>query len=359
MQAELGTSVEQTKCELYLKASADEADIVSLSAQDSAKTVLFTVQGFEERSVGILEAFAGRRLKLQSVVIARYDEQSGPNSKYRGRFERAAALVAQNQWRAVQNRNNGDWVRDTLRAMDAEHVIIDITGVSNRALFAVLDAAAASGRRISIAYSEAGEYWPRYSEWQALHTHLSSDRDLAQVIDEKPWLFGHQHRCELVQGHEGYDSAGTSRALVAFLPFKPARLAAVLGEEEYSAFFYIAGRPRLRENQWRLDALKTINAELIRGGLVMEMDTFGYRQALRQLADVVFSTPGFLNRFDVHMAIFGSKLQVVACWVLSCIVRSITIVTSVPSRYYSKAFSTGIGARWIFPLTSPFDIHLG
>ena len=86
------------------------------------------------------------------------------------------------------------------------------------------------------------------------------------------------------------------------------------------------------------------------------MDTFGYREAIKQLTTVLFREPGLLRNYDVHLAIMGSKLQALASWVVSSIIRSITVVTSVPAQYYPEAFSKGIGQQWIFPLIPPTEV---
>jgi hypothetical protein len=175
---------------------------------------------------------------------------------------------------------------------------------------------------------------------------------LAGKTDEREWLYSRNFDVELVQGHEGYDVAG-SAALVAFLPFKAARLAAVMNYSEYSQYVFIAGKPRLGENLWRLDALIQINKAITRQWPIVEMSTFGYKDALKQLAGLLFSSDALSARCDIHVAPMGSKLQTVACWALSRITRSITTVTAIPSRYFPKKFSEGIGSTWVFPFVIP------
>jgi hypothetical protein len=68
---------------------------------------------------------------------------------------------------------------------------------------------------------------------------------------------------------------------------------------------------------------------------------------------LLFSTDALLKRYNVHMAILGSKLQTVGCWALSRVISSITVITSVPQKYYAEAFSEGVGRSWVFKLTKP------
>jgi hypothetical protein len=310
-------------------------------------------EGFEERSVGVLEQLADDNAKLAGVVIARYVNGDPHNQRFRARCEKAAKHVAPGKWRTVENHNDGLWVRQALDLVPCDEVVLDITGISNRALFTALDVAATSGRTVYVAYSEAEQYWPKKADWLEFKRGLTGSSTLAEMMDDKPWLFGPQHHVELVPEHEGYDTAGSACALVAFLPFKCARLGAVLGLGDYSETLYIAGCPRLKRNAWRLGALKEINAPIVGQGMVVEMATFGYRAAFKRLTTLLFSRGALLKRHNVHMAILGSKLQTVGCWALSRVISSITVITSVPQKYYAEAFSEGVGGSWVFKLTKP------
>lgn len=319
---------------------------------------MIVTQGFEERSLGILEDLAKNNVRIPRVVINRYasKKDDNTNDKYQARFETAAEKVSPGNWRIVENDLDGHWVHAALKHIGTDEVIFDITAISNRGLFSALDSIANSGRRVYIAYTEANEYWPKEAGWKQLSKELSGHQTLAELIDAKPWLSGHAHRVELIPGHEGYDSVGSGRALIGFLPFKCARLAAVLGEEDYEEFLFIVGKPRLRKNLWRLTALKKINENLTKSWPIKTMGTFGHRKTLTQLSNLLFQDNSLLAQYNVHLAIMGSKLQTVGCWILSSLVPSITIVTSVPSRYYPEAFSDGVGAKWIFPLLPPKTI---
>jgi len=350
-----GSGIEKQRCDEYLSRATSEVPFDQFQITKGKKIGLIVTQGFEERSLGILENLAETNTEISSVIINRYSDlhHKEINTKFQSRFEQAAQKVAPKRWQLVENDSEGKWVSKAIDLIDADNVIIDITSISNRGLFGALDTATVSNRKILIAYSEPKEYWPKESGWKQLNRELSGHQTLADLIDAKPWISGYAHQVELIPGHEGYDSAGSGRALIGFLPFKCARLAAVLGEEDYAEFLFIAGRPRLAENHWRLAALKRINKDLIKEWPVKTMSTFGYLRTLKQLSALLLTDDSLLVRYDVHLAILGSKLQTVGCWILSSIIPSITMVISVPSRYYPEAFSDGIGAKWIFQLTSP------
>lgn len=344
--------IEQERIRDYLKRSEDECDFEKWLSNIDPNVSLVLAEGFEERSLGIIEKLVHAGIKVSTVIIGRYVKNLELNKKYRPRLEKLASIVAPNKWHVIENLNDGLWVREAIELLNTDTVLLDITAISNRGLFGALDAAIMSGRKIFIVYSEAGEYWPKKTDWQKLKKELYGNESIAEVVDKMPWLFGYEHRVELVPGHEGYDSTDCGRALIGFLPFKCARLAAILSQENYAEIIFIAGRPRLEENLWRLETLREINDPITKDWCVVEMSTFSYRNAFQQLSSLLLQNESLLLKHDVHMAILGSKLQTVACWALSSILKSLTIVTSIPAQYYPESFSDGIGTSWAFRLTS-------
>ena len=353
MISETETSAELELCRRYLALCEGEVLVSSMEPEFWKSCTLLVVQGFEERSVGLLEALVGERIKVRRIVIAKYSAVDIENLRFEDRFISAGFAASELPPTEVVTNNDGEWITPFLVDSPTTRIVVDITGVSNRAMFYVLDKLASCDMEVHLAYTEAGEYWPTMSAWNAVKESLEPGGSFSEKVDDLPWLFGHQHRHELVLNHEGHDSAGSQRAIVAFLAYKAARLAALIGIEEYSEFLFIAGVPRLDENRWRLNALKEINTDLIQDHQVVEMLTFDYRNALQQLAGVLFDNPGLMRKYDVHLAILGSKLQSVACWALSSLIPSLTVVTSAPTKYYPDAFSQGIGNTWIFRLVSP------
>lgn len=351
-------NIEQKICAEYVSRATAEISIEKWINILNYPISLIVVEGFEERSLGIADKLADKKANVSSLVIGRYSDNLELNEKYRDRFEMLSKALSANRHQIIDCDSKGQWIVEALKFIDTEAVVIDITGLPNIGIFRALDAAVISGRKIFIGYSEPIIYWPKKENWESLNKKLDKYTTLVRLADEAQWLFGYEHRVELVECHEGYDSAGHGHALIGFLPFKSARLGAIIEREIYSELIFIAGRPRLDENKWRLDALKKINASLIKEWQSVEMSTFSYLAATAKLAEILFSEPfHLLHKYDVHLAIIGSKIQTIACWIISSIVKSITVVASLPDTYYPQSFSEGIGVSWIIELTSPYDIN--
>jgi hypothetical protein len=348
--------LEEILCENYVNQSISEIAFEKWIEGATGIFSLIAIQGFEERSIGLLRAFADRKIKLPNIVIVRYntEEDNTSNSKYTSQFNLLAQCVT-DTCNIVTIDSEGTWLKKAFDCISTEQVLIDITGLSRTLLFGLLDYATNSGRNILIGYSEAKEYWPKYKDWMELREqNKSQDSDvLAEVIDSMPWLFSHENKVQLISGHEGYDAAGCNRILIGFLTFKCARLAAILKDAEYSKYCFIVGEPRLKENEWRTQALLEINSPIVDLGSVVQLKTYGYRDTITQMSSLLFQRQLLMDKFNVSIAPLGSKLQTIGCWVVSRICKSITFVTSIPSRFYEEAFSDGIGQSWVFPLTKP------
>lgn len=343
-------NIEALLCEMYIEQSSTEQPFDAWLLTDDISII--TTQGFEERSVGLIESYAKSGLKADNVIVALHTSDKKANFIYKDRFEIAIKKVTSNS-SEVNLDADGLWLKTALSKIKSSNVLLDITGIGTRGLFGTLDIASLSNKNIFITYTEAKEYWPKKEAWDKMKEDLTDSNTLPDVVDNQPWLFGYEHKVEFIPGHDGYDSAGTARALIGFLPYKYARLAAVMSADDYTHFEFIAGRPKLEENLWRSQALLEINRDLLKGKRVIEMSTFGYHSALERLSQLILTNEAMLDNYDVHIALMGSKLQDVACWVLSCLVPSLTVLTAVPSKYFPQGFSDGVGETWFFPLLPP------
>lgn len=330
-----------------LRESRDERKIDLLSDAELSRFALLMVEGFEERSLGLLRQLARRGVRVPFLVIGRYPVYDDLNARFRPELNLLAERVGGAHTRILDMRDDSAWIHQAMSAADVPGFIVDISALSHRSMFPVLDALADEGRRVLLGYSEAKTYWPTRSEWDKLRNTLTSGERIAEMVDQKPWLFGSQHSVAPVPRHEGYGGAGRGRALIAFLPYKCARLGAVLGEDTYSRVYFVAGKPRLRSNSWRVQALKTINAPLIGNQPVITIPTFGYRRCARGMMELIFREESPVQEYDLHLALLGSKLQTLGCWIISRCLESLAVFTSTPEEYYAEAFSEGVGLSWI------------
>jgi hypothetical protein len=344
---------EGAKASRFLENAQDEAPLWDLLT-GAEGSLLIIGEGFEERSLGVIEGMAERGFRAKRVVVAQYPpDPDGLNELYRERFAVAARHVSREEPIDRPIPTLGEWLPELLHRPTYSSIFLDITALSNRLIFPTLDRLVEVGFPVLIAYTEAGEYWPTEKAWNSLQLSLGPEADIGDEVDRMPWLFGQDHEIAFVDGHEGFETAAGGRALIGFLPFKCARLAAITGEFGFSSSVFVAGRPRLIRNNWRLGAVKTINSRIAGRWRTVDMDTFAYKRAFRDLLGLLSDEDCSLLQHNVHIAILGSKLQNVACWALSRLLPEITLVSSAPRKYHRESFSDGIGVSWGFPLTDP------
>ncbi len=345
---------EWTLFKSYMTRSFDEQAIDNLCGVDHSPAIFLFTEGFEERSIGVAETLARSGATFSRVVVGKHTTDISANSKYHDRAIKAAEQLAPGRWVEAPIDLAGDWIKVATASSQVDTIVLDITGLSSRTLFGALDTTAAQSSKVVIAYSEAAQYWPKELDWQNIRLNLSGFETVADLVDDAPWLFGHEHSVELLPGHEGYDSPAASSLLIGFLPFKRARLAAVVTNHDYERFIFVAGLPRLDQNSWRHSALIEINKNIIGSWPLVDMSTFGYRQTLSDLFQLTFANSrDLLLTHNLHLTLLGSKLQDVGCWVFSKLVPSIAVLTSVPHQYFPEAFSEGTGAQWHFVLAKP------
>lgn len=347
-------SDELKRCGDCVQQCVSEVRLSRFVRRSSASIGVIVAEGFEERSLGLLRKLAAQsdHKIIIDVVIGRYDDALEDNKRFREEFEQLASSLTGRDPTVLGIDVDGEWFAQALDIVDGDTVVTDITGVSNKSLFAVLDTAQSHDRPIFVSYTEARLYWPIRNDWRKLLREVSNPSEIAAAVDSMPWLFGHEHVVEFVLGHEGYDSGAGQLALIGFLPFKCARLGSVLSEIDYDNYTFIAGRPRLKNNSWRLSALKRINEPLINDWPTIEIDTFGYANTVRCLTGVLAENR-LLQTCDVHVAILGSKLQTVGTWLVSSMIPALTMLDAVPMEYFPDAFSDGVGESWVFPLPHP------
>lgn len=331
---------ENILCENYLKHAKEESTNISFEGKAS----LVVVEGFEERSIAILEKFVKQKQYFEVVFIGRYDNESGLNDIYKDKILLLAKKISRGKVKIF----GVNEFRNILNEVKTPNIIVDITSLSNKLLFFVLDSLNSISNKVIIGYTEAKYYFPKKDDFDKILKKCESG-NLTDTIDKESWLFNHRFNLEFIANHEGYDSSSSGRVLIAFLAFKYSRLATILYEHDYSECIYIAGVPRLKENYWRLDALNKINAPLLTSHDTINVSTFNYKKSIFEISNLLFNNKNsFLLKNDLHIALTGSKLQTVGCWVISTLIPSISIISAVPTKYYPEAFSDGFGESFFF-----------
>ena len=125
---DLADSIELKKCWHYADSAVSEQPIQDWQPSDEVPSLLIA-EGFEKRSLGILQNLSRRSIRLPRILIGRYIRDDDLNKKYREQFEVLAQELAPNAWKVIENYDTGIWVSDALKMIPAPSVALDITGL--------------------------------------------------------------------------------------------------------------------------------------------------------------------------------------------------------------------------------------
>lgn len=336
----------------FLIACGHEVGILEAGKVPKRDFAMIVVQGFEERSSGAMARLRDAGYRARSICILQYPGQHEANSRYQEAVHDEAYKLSRREPHYFNLGEQTDSLEKAIKSSDSPMVLLDITAMSNRLIFAAFDAAARSGRKVIPVYTDAVTYSPSREKWEAVEGCELGPLSVADIVEQQEWISNSNYCVSIVEDHEGYDGAGIGKALVAFLPFKSARLSSIIANEDYSSFHFLAVKPRSPCNAWRLEALKKVNAPYICGHVVTDISAFGYVQAAGALSRMLLGKRGIMRNHDVHLAVLGSKLQTVGAWIVSSFIDSITVVACTPEKFYPQSYSEGIGETWLldFPL---------
>jgi len=312
------------------------------------------IEGFEERSVGLLKRIIEKGIEVRNVLIGEYRSKNFPENKsHRDTVSKLTKLSGIKESR-IGIDDNGNWIKSFVKS-SKRPVVLDITALSNRYLPQTLSALEELDNKIWIGYSTAKSYWPLEDEWNKMLDAFTNRNDLAEVLEQKPWLFGPEHIVQYTKGFEGY-SSGANRCLISFLPFKSSRLSAIKNDLEFRYYYYIAGKPPCEDMRWRKEASEIINSKAINNFKTYTISTFGYRNTIRELSNILFRENVYYKG-DVTFTLLGSKLNNFGIWALASHLPSVGLVTSTPVTYHPEAFSKGYSESYLFEFKSP-RMHL-
>ena len=113
-------NIELKMCLEYFQKTEDEYSFDKWVENCDFQFSLVLAEGFEERSLGILEKLSKAHAPLERIIVGRYSSESEYNKKYRKRFEELAASLTPKRWDIVNNNNDGLWVRESINTLNSE-----------------------------------------------------------------------------------------------------------------------------------------------------------------------------------------------------------------------------------------------
>ena len=313
---------------------------------------LATFLGFEERTVSLLRKVADWGKSFRAVHIFTYAHSVGSS---RSAYEEELFTLARKVSKDVRTVTfDRDWaaIQRKMSEIDCDILVFDFTSVANRFLFGLLNVVSSIAAKVILACSEARSYWPTKTDISRLRS-CTDPKNYEAAANDYPWLYGVDYVAEAIDMFEGIHSPGYDCFFYGFMPFKSVRLGTVISEVDNAFWIAIVGEPRTGKLRWRQKALRELNTRYVaRACEEVSIPTFGYLNTVDYFQDQFFGSPRRLRQ-NIVIATLGSKLHNLGVWSIASLVPSVKLITSVPTRYFDNAFSSGTGLTWLIDVIEP------
>ena len=226
-------------------------------------------------------------------------------------------------------------------ASEPSRVTFDVSVAANRLLLRCMKVLLERDIRLRVVYSEAAVYHPTKEEYTSSPEKWQTDeefgleRGVRQVIPSVD--------------HPGHSLDPMPDCVILFPSFKRERSNAVINFVDPSLLVspgdkvvWLVGRPHLRENAWRVNAMRTINAI---GDSVPqhEVCTFDYRDTLEVLQRLHQERS---ENHTITLSPLGSKMQALGITLFCHMHPDVRIILSTPKEYNAAQYSDGCRDVW-------------
>ncbi|HEX4963626.1 MAG TPA: hypothetical protein VF173_22550 [Thermoanaerobaculia bacterium] len=231
-------------------------------------------------------------------------------------------------------------------------ITLDVSVTANRLLLRCMKVLLEYDIRLRIIYSEAALYRPTKKEYE--HEPEKWERDD---------LLGLERGVSEVMpsiDHPGYALDPLPDFLVLFPSFKPERSKAVISFVDPSLLAnsggkvaWLLGVPHLKEDSWRLDAMKKING-ISEAMLQYEVSTFDYKDTLQVLERIHAEKS---ESHTITMSPLGSKMQALGTALFCYMHPDVRVIFSMPKEYNAAQYSEGCKDVWEIDFGSLDDLR--
>ena len=302
---------------------------------------LVAIAGFEPRCCAAPSRLAELGWQAESSLMIRYGQEDmrDANDRYVERLSRILREAAPGRkpvelWHDDHclEADFGEKLVDALTAdgldltSPASHVVLDITGGSSRLLLEGLHALLKTPASLTLIYSEAAWYWPRFEDYLQ-YTEESRGRS----IPAPEFLTVGVDKVEVLKSIPGHDADARPTFLVAFPSFSATRIGAVIEELSPSRVQWLFCIPHLVKNHWRIDAQLEYHRALVEDQhRRCYVSTFDYRESLAALECLYRKRR---NDYNMLVCSLGSKLQKVGQVLFHLLRPEVGAVVSIPRTW--------------------------
>jgi len=315
--------------------------------------------GFEERARKCSQILEFSNSDKNVAILLNYLPHNSKN-----RFDEIKSLLDSKDCKVVPLEYNlhspfnfDSCFKNVLIGSHAKAICLDISGMSRLAIMIILDVIRELNLSLRIVYAEAYEYAPSQVDFEAAK---------AKEEQHLPTSFIHTGVYDVlhVSRLSSIRMQNQATLLIAFDSFNEALCQALVNVINPSRFILINGRPPREELRWREEATAYVHRHL-RQEWSMEKDndplkvtsTIYYNETYELLATLYWN---FSGTHRIILAPTGSKMQIVASYLLRAIHDDVHIEYPTVQGFFADKYSTGVRETWQldFGKMSDFVEHL-
>lgn len=322
--------------------------------------VLICTLGFEDRTTAVLESwYRAGALGHAKLMLIEYPTNEADNAKNRARFldvaDRAGGVTHVRYQRGTFTTSIAEALKEAVPP--GSHVLLDVSTMSSYVFFPTFFALLELSVDLSVAYAEAGHYFPLEAEWDEVAS--SADREGKLFVDAFENAGFQSHGLgEVFSFAPYYEYSFASRppVLLAIPNFSPVRMNAMVRRAEelhgvrQSTEHWLVGEPASSENQWRMEAVKrTNNLADVNSSCLHQASTLQYKQTIGLLEGLWDDNK---HTAAVSIATLGSKMQHMAVALFCRMHKEVCLWLSEPLEFAANRFSEHVGKLWLLEFGS-------
>lgn len=324
-------------------------------ASNASYGLFIAAGGFEKRALTFVRRVDIRRMRIHQAVLLRYMTQQEANDPNFSRLAtRVSKLATQTEIIDVDVdmpdrflQQLVEKVRSVSASLKRKSVLIDISGMAHVLICCCLRAADVSLLETSVVYTEAQDYYPRESEWNAVTNAVRKMefKKMAQYLQTAGLK-----DIQIPTDFKGNSRPACQACLFVMAGYEPNRVRGLIDDYAPHAIVTFYGKSPHRRLQGRQNLSVTLHRQVFEGWRYRKIPDVSTLEVKEVLSALEREYRILRSDYDVAIASQCSKMQTVGSYLFWKQHPEIQLVFTTAVRIDHKRYSRGEGRTFQFNL---------
>jgi len=346
---ELEKPAEENKSQIYFSEENQEFLKLKLPLIETIEPKQDNFKPIDQLILGL--GFESRTLESLKVIleIAKPKEVLAIKYKHEGKSKEMLDLLDKEKidYRVIDYSNNWDKELDS----SVQRRMVDITGLAKPVIFGTIRESLISKRQVWICHTKAEQHYPLDAHLEKLLDAGKSDDHFKILEEMENILTGEEQPYSLINLLPSEADESRRKVLCAFSSPKHKRLFGLISSKEYDRFEI--GTPISKTPRGKLAKIAAnVAAGEFTSAEISEIDSNDINEAIKFLFRCY--KEWYMDRgFNFELGLTGSKIQAVACSVLSASLKVAQCYYVEPKDFNPIKFTAGVGPTSFYKITLP------